>query len=193
MHVVRWLISGHAVVIDVAMSSANILLHPDVVIFACGNLSRGDDAIGPLLIERLEEKLQAQALAQCFELIYDYQFQIEHALDLEQRKLALFIDASVSSKAPFEFYRAQASTDVAHTSHMLSPEAVLGVWQKIQKVEAPASFVLSVRGESFELGESLSQGASHNLEEAFVFLLELCQRPLLEEWQSKATCYTKCV
>ena len=154
----------------------------DIVIFACGNLSRGDDAIGPLLLERLEEWLNAQGIQEDFELIYDYQFQIEHALDLEGRKLALFIDASVSATAPFEFYHALASKDVAYTSHTLSPEAVLGVWHKIKGETCPPSFVLSVRGERFELGENLTQSAQQHRDAAFEYLRQLCQMPQPDIW-----------
>ena len=161
---------------------------PQVVVLACGNLSRGDDAIGPLLLERLEAWLKVQGMQEDFELIYDYQFQIEHALDLEGRQLALFIDASVSAAAPFEFYRAKANTDMAHTSHTLSPEAVLGVWHKIKKEEAPPSFVLSVRGHAFELGDGMTQCAQQNLDAAFQYLIQLCQRPEPDVWGKQHSC-----
>ena len=47
-------------------------MQPEVVIFAVGNRSRGDDAIGPLLLERLASWLGAEAQAGGFALIEDY-------------------------------------------------------------------------------------------------------------------------
>ena len=64
-----------------------------IVVFAVGNPSRGDDAIGPELCGRLENWLKNAGLAERVELIEDFQLNIEHALDLEGRELALFIDA----------------------------------------------------------------------------------------------------
>ncbi len=55
------------------------------VIFAVGNPSRGDDAIGPECYGRLEKLLKNEILAGSVELIEDFQLQIEHALDLQGR------------------------------------------------------------------------------------------------------------
>ena len=159
----------------------------DIVILACGNLSRGDDAIGPLLLERLQNWVDENGLSDRFELIYEYQFQIEHALALQERQLALFIDASVSTKMPYEFYAIEhASKDFAHTSHALSPEAVLNVWGQIESAPPPPSFVLSIRGEQFELGEGMSQSAQRNMDEAFEFLMTLCTQVNLDAWNAMA-------
>ena len=82
-----------------------------VVILACGNPSRGDDALGPILLDRLQAWLESAGcagLADDFELIGDFQLQVEHALDLIGRRLALFIDAGQQTPAPFVFRRAQA-------------------------------------------------------------------------------------
>ncbi len=62
-----------------------------VVVFAVGNPSRGDDALGPLLMAWLEQQARPGV-----QLVGDFQLQIEHALDLEGHPLALFIDADGS-------------------------------------------------------------------------------------------------
>ena len=82
-------------------------MQPGVVVFAIGNRSRGDDAIGPLLLERLAPWLEAESQAGGFELIDDYQLQIEHALDLVGRSRVLFVDASLTCSAPFEAMQLQ--------------------------------------------------------------------------------------
>jgi hypothetical protein len=72
-----------------------------VVVFACGNPSRGDDALGPLLLDQLQIWLDEEGLADGFELISDFQWQVEHALDLVGRRLALFVDAGQQTPAPW--------------------------------------------------------------------------------------------
>lgn len=154
----------------------------DVVIFAIGNPSRGDDAIGPLLMERLRDWLPGQAEAARFELVEDFQLQVEHALDLEGRALALFIDAGSGTPAPFHFAPLQAAADFTHTSHALGPETVLHVYQKLQGRPPPPTFVLCVRGEAFALGDPLSNAARAHLEAAWQKLQALCQAPSLAAW-----------
>ena len=156
---------------------------PPVVVFAVGNPSRGDDAIGPELCGRLGKWLESEGLADQFELIEDFQLQIEHALDLQGRQLALFIDAGANTSAPYVFERIFASTAVAHTTHALSPQAVLQVFRQTEGAEPPPAFVLCVSGEQFELGEPLSAAASKHLEAAMERLAQLCRNPSLAAWE----------
>lgn len=132
-----------------------------LLIFAYGNPSRGDDALGPLLLERLEALHLPQV-----ELLTDFQLQVEHAIDLQGRERVLFIDASVSCPPPFAFSRLAPAKDRSFTSHAMSPSAVLQAYQELYG-EAPPAWLLAVRGEAFELGEPLSPAAAANLEAAF--------------------------
>ena len=149
-----------------------------VLIFGYGNPSRGDDAIAPQLLSRLEA-LQPAGV----ELITDFQLQVEHALDLEGRELALFIDASVSGAAPYSFSRLLPEQDNSYTSHEMSPASVLHVYQKINLEAPPPSYLLAVRGEFFDLGAPLSEAAEENAAAAFELLKKLCDEPRLAAWQ----------
>jgi Ni,Fe-hydrogenase maturation factor len=91
-------------------------LTPPLLIFGYGNPSRGDDALGPLLIVCLE----ALDLPNV-ELLTDFQLQIEHALDLQNRERVLFVDASISCAPPYSFSRLNARKDASFTSHVMSP------------------------------------------------------------------------
>lgn len=157
-----------------------------VVIFTIGNPSRGDDAIGPELGRQLAEGAEALGLAASFELVEDFQLQIEHVIDLNGRQLALFIDAGQGTPSPLVFRRIQPSTVVAHTTHALAPEAVLQVFRQTERLEPPPAFVLCVRGESFELGEGLSEGAVQHVATAYRCLLQLLQHPSLSAWEGLA-------
>ncbi len=139
-----------------------------LLIFAYGNPSRGDDALGPLLLERL-----AALNLPGVELLTDFQLQVEHALDLQGRERVLFIDASVSCPPPYLFTRLQPQQDASYTSHAMSPAALLQACLDLHG-SAPPAWLLAVRGDNFELGEELSAGARRNLEQAFLLLRGLC-------------------
>lgn len=158
-------------------------MQPEVVVFAVGNRSRGDDAIAPLLLERLGSALAGGAQAGEFALIEDYQLQIEHALDLQGKRLALFIDAGCGTPAPLDF-RAIGPVPLARSTHELPPEGVLEVYRQIKAAEPPPAFVLCVRGECFDLGEGLSQAGQTHLEAAWRQLELLCARADAGTWRA---------
>jgi len=152
-----------------------------LLIFGYGNPSRGDDALGPLLLERLETLKLPH-----IELLTDFQLQVEHTLDLQNRETVLFIDASVSCTAPYAFSRLRAQKDTSYSSHVMSHMAVLHTYQALYGNPPPA-YLLEVRGECFDLGEPLSPGACANLEPAFGLLQELCSRPDSFGWEQLLT------
>ncbi|WP_153146031.1 hydrogenase maturation protease [Dechloromonas sp. H13] len=158
-----------------------------VVVFAVGNPSRGDDAIGPVICGRLAKWLANEGLADRVELIEDFQLNIEHALDLQDRELALFIDAGENTPAPFIFAQIYPSTATSHTTHALPPEAVLEVYRQMEGKDPPPSFVLCVHGEKFGLGEPLTTAAENDAEAAFELLMGLCRQPILAKWESAVT------
>lgn len=140
-----------------------------VLVLAVGNPSRGDDAIGPELAARLEA-----AELPGVEVICEFQLQVENALDLMGRQRVIFVDAGTATPAPFELRRVEAAAEFLHTSHALSPEAVLAVFQRLNSAAAPESWLLCIRGEGFDLGEQLTPSAVGHLESAWPALLRLC-------------------
>ena len=153
-----------------------------VVIFAVGNPSRGDDAIGPELHSELEKWLKNEMLADRFELIEDFQLNIEHALDLQGRQIALFIDAGENTPAPFDFRQIFRSTVATHSTHALPPESVLQVYYQMEGQEPPPAFVLCVRGENFDLGASLTPSAQEGIKAAMTLLKRVLRETDLAGW-----------
>jgi len=158
-----------------------------LVVFAVGNPSRGDDAIGPVICGRLAEWLENAGLAEQVELVEDFQLNIEHALNLQGRELALFIDAGENTPAPYVFERIFSAVIPSYSTHALPPQAVLQVYRQTENKEPPPSFVLCVRGECFELGEGLSYSALGGVDEAMGLLQRLIRQPALAGWDSLAT------
>ena len=144
-----------------------------ILVFGYGNLSRGDDAVGPLLLEYLEQRIDLRKV----ELQTDFQLQIEHALDLKDRELVIFVDASVSEDRPFALTRLEPYQDNSYTSHAMSPAALLHVFETVTGQASPPSFLLSIKSESFELGEGLLPATAENLRLACEFAYDLLNLP----------------
>ncbi|HET6720978.1 MAG TPA: hydrogenase maturation protease [Rhodocyclaceae bacterium] len=146
-----------------------------ILFLGWGNPSRGDDALGPLLCERLAQLLTRSdlaAIAARTEVQQDFQLQVEDASDIAGRELVVFIDASVAADAPFSFTPVAPLADASVTTHALSPAAVVDVACKIFGA-TPLCYQMAVRGEVFELGEGLSAAAALHLEAAWRALREI--------------------
>ena len=154
-----------------------------VLVFGYGNLSRGDDALGPLVLEYVETHCDLDKI----EILSDFQLQIEHALDLDNRALVLFVDASVSCDGAFDFSLLEPDRDKSYTTHAMSPAAVLDVYQSIKKQAPPPCFLLSIKAEKLELGEGLSTQAENNLEQACQFAKALLQNTDVKVWRQQAS------
>jgi len=144
-----------------------------ILVIAVGNPSRGDDAVGPMLAEWL-----AAANVPGVEVLTDYQWQIEHALDLEGRARVIFVDASCETGAPFTVHTVLAEAGSLHTSHALSPGHVLEAYRQVTGCVPPPALLLGVRATSFELGAEPSAAALRDGALAREMLLTLCAGPL---------------
>jgi hydrogenase maturation protease len=134
-----------------------------VLVFGWGNPSRGDDALGPLFVERIE----AMRLPGV-ECLTDFQLQVEHALDLKGRERVLFVDASIDT-ATFSATRIEPRRDTTFTTHAISPQSVMQTYVDVEKTAPPPCWLLAIGGTSFELGDPLSGDAAANLESALAW------------------------
>jgi hydrogenase maturation protease len=142
-----------------------------LLIIAIGNPSRGDDALGPALLELLDaDGIQADGAV---ELLTDFQLQVEHALDLAGRRAVLFVDAAWPGPAGSAGAGADGVTltpitaDAAAplSTHALRPQAVLQVCASL-KQPVPPAWQLAIVGVSFELGAPMSNVAGARLAQA---------------------------
>lgn len=134
------------------------------LVFGWGNPSRGDDALGPQFIDRIAA-LQLPGV----ECLTDFQLQVEHALDLENRRRILFVDASIDAVAPFAVTVLEAARDASFTTHAMTPEAVMHVYVELHDEAPPPCTLLAIRGERFELGEAITPAAATHLDAALAW------------------------
>jgi hydrogenase maturation protease len=142
-----------------------------VLILTWGNPSRGDDALGPALFEMLEKHKRETGELKDVDLFTDFQLQIEHAVDLEDRQYVLFVDASVSCAEPFELHELQVERDKSFTTHAMSPASVLAVYEQVNNCDPPPAYLLTIRAYEFGLGLEMSEQAKVNLEQAYRHIL----------------------
>lgn len=138
---------------------------PPILMIGIGNPSRGDDALGPLCIARL-----ATLHLPDVELITDFQLQVEYALDLADRQEVIFIDAALSGEEPYSLTPVPTDETPAHTTHAISPGAVLSICRRVGVAPPDSVLLLAIRGYQFELGEGLSLQAEQNLQSALGLL-----------------------
>jgi len=156
----------------------------DILLTAWGNASRGDDALGPCLLQRLEAWALPLGLAGRFEWVEDFQLQIDHALNLEGKSLALYIDAGRNTPAPFSFFPIAPLKQPWHSTHAMPPESVLAVFERIHQQPPCPCFTLCLRGEDFDIKEGLSAAAQNHLERALEFAQTLLKDPTPEAWRA---------
>jgi hydrogenase maturation protease len=139
---------------------------PTLLVLAWGNPSRGDDALGPLLAERLLAHTQTNLLAGRVEVLTDFQLQVEHALDLVGRERVLFVDAALDLTESFTVRPLKAARGGGLGSHALAPEAVLQVYEDLHGLPPPPATLLAIRASAFELGAAPSAEALADLDQA---------------------------
>ncbi len=119
------------------------LNNPALIVLAWGNISRGDDAAGPLLAEKIQQlNLDGVVLQE------DLQLNIEHVMDLHSQIPVLFIDASCKPEHGFHLERISAEPDSSISTHSVSPGALLHLFEKTHGSSAPEAFMLHISGKS---------------------------------------------
>ncbi|MDJ0814041.1 MAG: hydrogenase maturation protease [Woeseiaceae bacterium] len=142
---------------------------PALTVFAWGNISRGDDAIGPMLAEALRDIAPPG-----IRVIEDHQLNIEHVTDISIDGLVLFIDASVAIESGCQLQRIGPVDEGNFSTHAISPQALLNVFEKTIAKPAPDAWLLHVAAREFELGASIGSVATAAVDEATRLLGELC-------------------
>jgi hydrogenase maturation protease len=136
---------------------------PAILLFGYGNPGRGDDAVGPALIETMETYLTGKGRPANIECLTDMQLQIEHVTDLVGRDRILFIDADMSCEEGCALHLLPPEKDDSYTTHAMSPGALIYTYQQVYGCPAPTAYVLSIRTYTFELGDDICEQALQNL------------------------------
>ena len=142
-----------------------------VLVIGYGNTLRGDDAIGPILAERLRGELRAEGIL----VLTCHQLTPELASDLAACERAIFIDASREVPAGEIECRPLTPLPGDGTSlvHSMSPERLLALAQLCYGC-VPQATLVSVGALRFDFGDaSLSPPVAAAIEPALERIREL--------------------
>ena len=152
---------------------------PSLRVLAWGNESRGDDGVGPYIASRLRA-LGCNDIA----VIEDFQLQIEHVMDIQGAAPVLFVDAAVGIEPGYRLEKLVPQLDSTITTHAVSPQGLLGLYEQTLSKEAPVAYLLQIRGAEFELGTDLSDATREHADSAWRFLESVLNEPA-RCWQSR--------
>ncbi len=155
-----------------------------LLLFAYGNLSRGDDALAPLLLERLQKKGVTTGCGHQLKYLTEYQMQIEHVMDMEGCERVLLLDAAKNILDPYQFYSVTEQLETHYTTHGMTPSTLLHTYHQTLNQAPPHTSMLAIKGETFELGQPLSVDADNNLNAAFDFLFKLLESNDFSAWDA---------
>jgi len=153
-----------------------------VLLFAYGNLSRGDDALAPLLLERLQKRGFTTGCGRALKYLTDYQMQVEHVMDMQHCERVLLIDAAIDIEESHQFSPVLEQLETHYTTHGMTPSTLLYTYRQTLQEEPPFTSMLAIRGKDFELGQPLSNVATDSLNEAYKFIQNLLGQPDFKAW-----------
>lgn len=147
-----------------------------ILVIGFGNPAREDDGLGPAVADLVEKAAIADV-----QVDIDYQLSVEHAADVAEHAIVVFIDASVDAEAPYVFRPVSSVVTESFSSHSVTPEQVMGLAESLFD-KKPEGFILGIRGYSFEMfREELTDEARGNMEAAADWLIAgLRNRNLVE-------------
>ena len=133
---------------------------PRALLIGYGNTLRGDDALGPVAIERLRLLLPEAELISC------HQLGPELAERMAACDLVLFIDATCDGE-PGTVHMERLTADAEHSgslTHHLHPATLLELAHALYG-HAPQAMLITGVGSAFENGERISNQACKALDE----------------------------
>jgi hydrogenase maturation protease len=147
-----------------------------VLLLGYGNPGRLDDGLGPALAAQVERLALPGVTVQA-----DYQLSLEDAEAAARHDVVIFADATTSGAEPFSFHRVHAASDLSFSTHVLQPEAVLGLARQLFSAQTDG-YILGIRGYAFnEYEESLTDQGRANLAAAVAFIRRVCEHGSFRE------------
>lgn len=146
---------------------------PVIWLLGYGNAGRGDDGLGPALVQALRARgLPGVALSE------SYQLMVEHAARLAEVDVAVLVDAALTGPAPFSFRVVTAGGGVParFSTHVVAPEDLVALALTLYG-RCARTYLLGIRGEQFDdYQEGLSSAGAGHLQAAIDFLVDRLPR-----------------
>ncbi|MDP5054800.1 MAG: homospermidine synthase [Congregibacter sp.] len=157
-----------------------------ILIIAYGGDSDVDVRVAAALIAALRQRSIADSW--WLTLIEDAQLRLEHAIDLRPNDLAIFIDASLHGKAPFEFTEIVngAANSILPEAEAVLPTDLLRTLATIGRLGTlPPSFRLTLPLALEQSGDDLTPKTQASIVAAVDFLENLLGDTSNEHWRAE--------
>ncbi len=129
-----------------------------ILILGIGNSGRSDDGLGWAFCDQLPSRVKSMV-----EISYRYQLQIEDAAYISEFDQVVFVDATCDAEVKkVKWERVEPKQVFEFSTHALSAETIVSLCNQLYN-KAPMVYMLSLRGEQWELNTGLSRLAKGNL------------------------------
>ncbi|HET8706877.1 MAG TPA: hypothetical protein VFM46_11310, partial [Pseudomonadales bacterium] len=102
-------------------------------------------------------------IANLVDCLHLTQLQPEHVELLKDRKAVLVVDCAHQQDEFITLKRITPTVTPYFSSHIVPPDVLLGWYQQLIASPGPECYLLSIRGEQFELGQPLSAAVEQAL------------------------------
>jgi len=143
---------------------------PEILIYGYGNPGRQDDGLGIFLSEKIDNWIKEENILSV-KVDYNYQLNIEDALEIADKNLVIFIDASKEEINDYYLTKVKPSDRLEFTTHTVSPSYLLNLCKVIYN-KTPDIYLLHIKGYKWEFLEEMTEDAKNNLSKAYDFLKE---------------------
>jgi len=146
-----------------------------IMIYGYGNPGRQDDGLGIAFSNAIEEWVKENGL-DGYTFDNNYQLNIEDAELISDKDIVIFADASVEDIPEFCVSMVDGTKDVSFTTHAASPGYIVQLCQEIFG-KAPPTYLVHIKGYTWEFDEGLSDNATINLKLALDHIKKLLKSP----------------
>jgi hydrogenase maturation protease len=158
---------------------------PRILVIGFGNPIRGDDALGPIAAERLEQRISSEQV----QIISRHVLTSELVAEVSEADLVVFIDAAMEGPIGEVLCRPLVgTTDIsANLAHFFDPRELLA-WTSQLYGRHPEAYLVSVRGVRFDFAKyQLSPTVEDAVEPLLDQVCELIDRQLTSFRRTSAT------
>lgn len=138
----------------------------DILVVGYGSPLRGDDAVGPYVVEQL-----AATAHQHFDTLVLHQLTPDVAEVVARRRLVIFVDAAISAEQ-LRVERLFPAREAGDLGHQCGPREILALAECLYQAR-PAAWLVGIPAEDFSLGGSFSPKARQALAQAERAVLDL--------------------
>ena len=142
-----------------------------LLVIGYGNPLRGDDGVGPKVVEAIEE-LHLPAV----QTLICHQLSPEHAEPIARARMVVFVDAAVDAPQEVQLRKLEPNESSQLMAHAADPRTMLALARDVFG-HCPEAWWLTIPAVKLGFGEELSPVARHGYEVALKQIRSLADRP----------------